>query len=530
MFFICDTFPDCPNSEDEVACLLHNIPCPDQCTCHLLAISCFKVDMLKLVTNYPFNFSYKAIHIFSSSFLEERAIFNFFENAIILNVSGNELIRICNMASHQDFLVSIDISRNNISRLQKHCFSHLDQLKSIQLHHNIISSIRTLSFFKLPNILHIDLSFNHIQQLPNSLIGGNLKVEKLYFLTVVNNPIIRIGSDFFPYPVAFVKTSDIRVCCVINSGACLSVSRKYQVCLQLIPIRFLKIIFIIIFNVVFILNFLSLINELFGTPSRTKFFYSFIFINLNDMLFVCFLVLMWALDSIAADDFFLANRYWRGSPLCHILFLLFLLYGLSSPLFASAMALAKLLVVILPLKMKAVPQTFIRNRLVLAQGVIFLVTISVYTGIVSNSNIIPSRICTILADHRKEFTILHFVTIFLSLLLVLAMIFIATCYCIIIRQLQERNEDLNNLQENSETKTFIPKVLPMRMLVMSNILCWLPTGVIYIYSVFMTGYPPYLLMFTITLILPINSITHPVFFLVTSQKNTIFAKCCSKKR
>ena len=51
-----------------------------------------------------------------------------------------------------------------------------------------------------------------------------------------------------------------------------------------------------------------------------------------------------------------------------------------------------------------------------------------------------------------------------------------------------------------------------------NILCWIPANAVYLSAMFLSSYPIDYILWTIVIIMPINSVSNPIVFIVTNLK------------
>ena len=73
-------------------------------------------------------------------------------------------------------LVSIDLSKNHIIRIDAEALKHLRRLERINLHSNFLA-LTDRNFEYMKNTQYIDLSNNNLQYLPKNLFGGLTELE-----------------------------------------------------------------------------------------------------------------------------------------------------------------------------------------------------------------------------------------------------------------------------------------------------------------------------------------------------------------
>ena len=84
----------------------------------------------------------------------------------------------------------------------------------------------------------------------------------------------------------------------------------------------------------------------------------------------------------------------------------------------------------------------------------------------------------------------------------------------------ELKQSKNKIQK-SKTDNNLPLVIQLIMITVSNILCWFPTGCIYISAMFSATYPTDLVIWATVFGLPINSLLNPFIFIATTVRKMI---------
>ena len=80
-----------------------------------------------------------------------------------------------------------------------------------------------------------------------------------------------------------------------------------------------------------------------------------------------------------------------------------------------------------------------------------------------------------------------------------------------IRRSQKTIEKTKSKQDSN-----VALIIQLVLITTSNILCWFPSGCVYICAIFLSTYPIDLIIWTTVIGLPINSIINPSIFIITS--------------
>ncbi len=90
------------------------------------------------------------------------------------------------------FLIQLEISNSNLSKVQGHHFSKMTFVRTLNLSHNEILYINNGAFINLKNLETLDLNYNHIMMLNSRMF--DLGVSKLHVLSIRGNKIHNIET------------------------------------------------------------------------------------------------------------------------------------------------------------------------------------------------------------------------------------------------------------------------------------------------------------------------------------------------
>ena len=70
----------------------------------------------------------------------------------------------------------------------------------------------------------------------------------------------------------------------------------------------------------------------------------------------------------------------------------------------------------------------------------------------------------------------------------------------------------------SKVESIVLFYMQMIVLTSSSILCWIPSGTIFLVSLYLDKYPMVMIIWTIAFVVPITSIINPIVFIITTLK------------
>ena len=74
--------------------------------------------------------------------------------------------------------------------------------------------------------------------------------------------------------------------------------------------------------------------------------------------------------------------------------------------------------------------------------------------------------------------------------------------------------------KNIDTKkSYLPLYMQVCLVTSSNVLCWIPSGIIYLVTMSLEKYPINLIIWSAIAITPINSVINPIVFIVANVRS-----------
>ena len=366
---------------------------------------------------------------------------------------------------------------------------------------------------------------------------------KLRYLNVMNNPIIQLHSHFFIkishlmifsidnidlldiHPQAFdaskinlISTTDYHICCMapINT-VCMAFKPWFIACSDILPSFSMKLLYTTVSIMIFFLNFVSIILQIRSYKSSKSFSLIVISINGNDILCGIYLSYVWIADLSFGDSFKAKEESWRSGILCMTAFTTALIFTVLTEILLFLLSLSRLMVVIFPLNTRFRETLFIVKLLVILTLFSVFFSILIALNFKSTNNSISTSICLPFLDPTNSHLIVKFIVWFTVVTQMATSIGILIMHCLLLSELRQSKTKI----QKSKTDNNLPLIIQLIMITISNILCWFPTGCIYVTAMFSATYRIDLVIWATVFGLPINSILNPFIFIVTTVKKMI---------
>lgn len=181
----------------------------DNCTLNTLPLSLFE-HFPHIKTVYAWNIKLKFI------------AFELFRNAnelLTLDLSKNHIERLepyaFSLAGH---LTHLDLSKNHIESIDVNAFAQLNQLNILNLNYNKLSLIPAMAFVPLIQLKAIHLSFNSIKMIPVELFAQNMRLQTIH----LNDNAIEwlFGEQTFRH-LSNVNEFDLHNNPIVNFAGCI---------------------------------------------------------------------------------------------------------------------------------------------------------------------------------------------------------------------------------------------------------------------------------------------------------------------
>ena len=515
---VCDGVQDCMNGDDEFNCEIHKSECPNQCVCLGFAVSCdYSFQNVFSIDEVVQNRTYASV--VGNKLLSDFRCLQSCEMIQFLILSDFQIYDFCSSFTsfQQDFheVISIVLSKNSIALLRKHCFPIESSILSLNFGCNMISVVEKFTFTGLANLKVLDLSRNRINVLNTKSFDG---LQNMTFLKINQNPLqfihIHLLQEFTEIKLIF--SDNYRLCCIKPRSdiVCNSVIKWPASCKDLISKSAISLSMWVIMLLVIILNVVSIANCIKVVVKErnkmTSTFQIFAFcLNICDFACGIYLAIIISFSTYFKGSYAINELHWRSHFACYMASYLFTFFQLSSLSIVGFMTLARLLVVIDPFRSRFRIFSF-TIKSVISVFISISFTSVLITGFImymSESNLLPNGLCTIFYDPMGQ-TLNRVSAIALSLLQLTSCFSVIFMYLIIYNRTRASFQEQTNGVDNFLQRKMIFQIV---LITGSNIVCWVPSGIIYILSALTYKFPAEILLYTTIYITPVNSIVNPVF-------------------
>ena len=225
-----------------------------------------------------------------------------------------------------------------------------------------------------------------------------------------------------------------------------------------------------------------------------------------------YLITIWVNDLIYGDNFSLNASKWKSSFACFTAFAFSLTFYLVSPVILCFLSFSRLMVVLFPLdnilKNKQIAIKFVTGTVGSIVIFVLLVTIALWKFYCQ----VPFKLCSPLIDSTDSILLIKILSWLVVCLQICATCFIPSVYGMLIRKLlQSQSNFYKGTLENKSNRLLFTQII---FLITSNILCWIPSSIIYIFYIYNPNFSSLLAEWAIIIIVPINSMINPLVFTV----------------
>ncbi len=343
-------------------------------------------------------------------------------------------------------------------------------------------------------------------------------------------------SLFEEHKVVIVETTDYKLCCVFSIPEnCTSLKPWYINCYTLLPSTSMQISLIVVSVVLGLMNVLSVVVQIFSIR-KTKIFQKknpgarqtgnafeavVICVNGCDFLFGAYMCIIWISSLVHKEYFVLKEEWWKGHPICFTAFALALMFSFTSPILLALLSVMRFRVISKPMSTKFKETAFVAQWLtsICISTFILCLLFTLLTNLLHTS--LPFNLCLPFIDPTNSLVLLKVLIGLITALEFFSSVSIAVVYCLLVK---EKEKTQLQATSNSSSKRDKGMIAQLVIITLSNVLCWLPSSVIYMVSIFLDRFPIDMVIWVTVSVLPINSIVNPIVFVVTTLR-----KICASK-
>ncbi len=235
-------------------------------------------------------------------------------------------------------------------------------------------------------------------------------------------------------------------------------------------------------------------------------------IGVADFLCGIYLAMLSVANMYDAGNFVLVETVWRKSVKYTIIFSVALWFSLLSPgllLFLSANRATTILV---PFHRKMKSTQFNMSCILLCYTSTFVLVSLILLWKMYWSIVPTSNLCSPFVDPLEEVKLIKALTFLVVSIQLAALMLIIIANFLLTRHIFRSGVKMKKY--SCQKKSKISTYLQIYMLTGTNILCWIPVNMIYLFSMFLQQFSLRLLIWATVAMVPINSIVNPTIFLI----------------
>ena len=518
---ICDSVKDCPHGDDEVNCILNEYTCPERCSCQILAISCTFIygsffgqfTLLKRMV-YIFFIGNPFVKYFNWSL--------YLYKVRSLNLHKFKLPDVCSTFDeafkNYSYLLALDISKIQINILRRYCLHSQINMAVLNISRNNITKIEELAFMHLKSLQVIDLSCNKITFINGRMFLG---IENIIFFRFYGNDLKTIDDVTFKHLILIklIVTSDFRICCIkpYQNTICDIIPGEPYTCQGLITNNVIIMTMFVFAFALIVINLISLYKvkafDIESIVQNTCFEIIAKYLHLSDLSCALYISLITAGNIYLKISLTAHALYWQSHVVCYLSSILYTYFQMTSIGVILLMALAKWLVAKYPLTSRLKNISFITLclRYISTTLLIFSVSLTLLYTFNSDLHTLPNSLCTIFYDtHDNKFS--QYLALFLGFIQLTASI------VVIVLHLLLYVTSYRSLKSDSKLLYLRRMALQIIFIVFCKFACWFPSGVIYILSVTVDKFSMKILLYSTISVTSFNLFVNPIFVMIVNSK------------
>ena len=192
-------------------------------------------------------------------------------------------------------------------------------------------------------------------------------------------------------------------------------------------------------------------------------------------------------------------------------------FSLLSPFLLSFLAFSRLMVVEYPLYTSFKNSTYVLKYILSLSIMTVLVTTTLLIITKIYYDQLPMPLCSPFIDPTDRVTMIQILTLLTVIVHVCTIFFICIVSTRMIKKFKQSQEKLQGAK-SKRNQSSVAIITQIMIITGSNILCWIPSGAIYLTTIFLEKYPIKMLIWTTIAVTTINSIINPVVFVITTLR------------
>ena len=322
------------------------------------------------------------------------------------------------------------------------------------------------------------------------------------------------------------------ICCLISSGKhCLPEFHWYESCNNLLPNITVKTTFYCVSIITLGLSVISVFFHSFSKKSRKgkhvlrttehkigSYELMVLSVNFADMILSSSLFLLWIADAYHRKEFFIKQAIWKASFLCYFNIGLVIQFNVISPFLLSFYAWSRFMVVSSPLDTLFKQSQFTLQCLLLQWALSICLSVGFVFLFYFSDDSITVALCSPFIDPTDSSLLVKVNAWIIVVLQFSATVFMISIYIALTVSLHKFQSSFYEVKTNRPNHNAL--LIQIIIVTGSNVLCWIPSGIIFVVSLFEKQYSTDLLIWTIIAISPVNSVINPTIFIVNKRRKT----------
>ncbi len=513
---VCDNVYDCPKKDDEFSCALKSFKCPSTCSCLLSAVHCYRGSLI--------HHQLVQLLLYQAVFMQSVKLhpnFPVVRHKHLLFMMKHCTIAVwCNLMQRMVSAIHIVLRQNSLQNITRNCFGEAKQVVFVRLDENKISSIEHNAFPVNHKLSVLNLSSNPLHNLASSAFGALCMIT---VLSIHNYSLVGEHSNpLDDTKVGILDTNSYILSCLNHLNMKhTAVLPWFMSCYQMLNSNEVRHVYWTVSVLICLLALTCLVvQKKFSVTGHEKATSAYKIqvasMNTLDLSFSFYCSALAMVDNYYGNVFVVYASLWKSSFFCFSLNTLFLNYSILSPGLLFLMSVSRLMVVISPMKTGFKKASFVKKCLVLISFTSLLFS-SILTLILwATEGQVPNTLCVPYSDPLDSVVIVQVLAWIILLEQSCPAIAIAVMYIILLKQLKKSQEKVS--QGRSKKIRFVPLLCQLVCLSTTNFLCWIPSGIVFVFALLKDRYVPLLLVLTIVLGTALNALVNPIIFIIMSAR------------
>ncbi len=243
-------------------------------------------------------------------------------------------------------------------------------------------------------------------------------------------------------------------------------------------------------------------------------------VSICDILCGTYLVTVISANTHYQGIFYTQEQHWRGTFFCHLAANIFSMFTMITPSMLYFGTYSRYLVIKYPFekKYKNSKRVWIAWSVILSVGLCVTLLLWLSYRFVENTSILETPLCTLVGSTLGSITKKVQTGLILPLCTSICVATVCTNIFLFLEVRASSSRSLGNKSLSDRDKSII---IQISIISVSNILCWIPSSVVYLLTLVLSQYPMSMLTWTIIAVVPINSIVNPSLFLGMKLKHAV---------